>query len=86
MTSNKRSENVKGALDRFESGGDLGPVEDRNQHDERLDSLPAGRRNWRRRARVLRTSASTSNASRWTSLWTSLINLAGHQDSTYQNE
>jgi hypothetical protein len=40
MTSNKRSENVKGALDRLESGGDLGPVEDRNRYDERLDSLP----------------------------------------------
>jgi hypothetical protein len=40
MTSNKRSENVKGALDGFESGGDLEPVEDRNRYDERLDSLP----------------------------------------------
>jgi hypothetical protein len=40
MTSNKRSENVKRALDRFESGGDRGPVEDRNVYDERLDSLP----------------------------------------------
>jgi hypothetical protein len=40
MANNKRSENVKGGLDRFESGGDLGPVEDRNQYDERLDSLP----------------------------------------------
>jgi hypothetical protein len=40
MTSNKRSENVKGALDRLESGGDLGPVEDRNRYDERRDSLP----------------------------------------------
>jgi hypothetical protein len=40
MTSSKRSENVKGALDKFESGGDLGPVEDRNRYDERLDSLP----------------------------------------------
>jgi hypothetical protein len=39
MANNKRSENVKRALDRFESGGDLGPVEDRNQYDERLDSL-----------------------------------------------
>jgi hypothetical protein len=42
MANNKRLENVKGALDRFESGGDLGPVEDRNQYDERLDSLPPG--------------------------------------------
>jgi hypothetical protein len=42
MANNKRLENVKGALDRFESGSDLGPVEDRNQHDECLDSLPPG--------------------------------------------
>jgi hypothetical protein len=40
MANNKRSANVKGGLDRFESGGDLGPVEDRNQYDERLASLP----------------------------------------------
>ena len=40
MANNKRSENVNGRLDRFESGGDLGPVEDRNQYDGRLDSLP----------------------------------------------
>jgi hypothetical protein len=42
MASNKRSKNVKGALDRFEPGGDLGLVEDRNQYDERLNSRPAG--------------------------------------------
>ena len=41
MASSKRSKKVKGALDRFEPGGDLGPVQDRNQHDERLKSLPA---------------------------------------------
>jgi hypothetical protein len=41
MANNKRL-NVKGALDRFESAGDLGPVEDRNQYDERLNSLPPG--------------------------------------------
>ena len=41
MANNKRSKNVKEALDRFESGGDLGPVEDRNQYDARFDSLPA---------------------------------------------
>jgi hypothetical protein len=68
MASNKRSKNVKGALDRFEPGGDLGPVEDRNQYDERLNSRPAARRNWRRRARVLRTSVSTLNAKEWTFL------------------
>jgi hypothetical protein len=42
MTSDKTSENVKGALDRFESGADLGPTEDRNAYDKRLDSLPPG--------------------------------------------
>ena len=42
MANNKRSKKVKGALDRFEPGGDLGLVRDRNQHDERLKSLPAG--------------------------------------------
>ncbi len=42
MANNKRSENVKGALDRFESGADLGPTEDRNEYDKRLKSLPVG--------------------------------------------
>jgi hypothetical protein len=42
MASDRRSENVKGALDRFESGGDLGSVEDGNEYDNRLDSLPPG--------------------------------------------
>jgi hypothetical protein len=42
MASNKRSENMKGALDRFEPGGDDGPFEDRKQYDERLNSLPPG--------------------------------------------
>ena len=42
MASNKRSENMKGALDRFEPGGDHGPFEVRNQYDERLNSLPPG--------------------------------------------
>lgn len=44
MANNKRSKKVKGALDRFEPGGDLGPVPDRNQRDERLNSLPAGQK------------------------------------------
>src|SRR6185437_2244300 len=42
MASNQRSKNVKGALDRFEPSGDLGPVQDRNQRDERLNSLAVG--------------------------------------------
>jgi hypothetical protein len=42
MADNKRSENVKGALNRFESGGDLGPLEDRNRYEKRLDSWPPG--------------------------------------------
>ena len=86
MTSNKRSENVKGALDRFESGGDLRPVEDRNRYDERRDSLPPREKELAEESGGSQTSASTSNASGWTSLWKSLINLAGHRDSTYQNE
>ena len=40
MASNKKSKNVKEAIDRFEPGGDLGPVDDR--YGERLNSLPTG--------------------------------------------
>jgi hypothetical protein len=42
MPKEQKSKNTTGALARFESGGDLGPVEDRNEYDQRLKSLPAG--------------------------------------------
>jgi len=32
---------IRGALDRFELGGELGPIEDRNQYEQRLNPLPA---------------------------------------------
>jgi hypothetical protein len=35
---------TKGPLDRFEPGGDSGPVEDRNQYEQRLNSLPPDER------------------------------------------
>ena len=30
-----------GALDKFEPGGELGPLDDRNEYQQRLNSLPA---------------------------------------------
>jgi hypothetical protein len=35
---------TRGPLDRFEPGGDLGPVEDRNQYEQRFNSLPPDQR------------------------------------------
>jgi hypothetical protein len=32
---------TSGALDKFEPGGESGPIEDRNQYEQRLNSLPA---------------------------------------------
>jgi hypothetical protein len=32
--------NTNGALDKFEPGGALGPIEDRNEYDQRLNALP----------------------------------------------
>jgi hypothetical protein len=32
---------IAGALDKFEPGGELGPIEDRHQYEQRLNSLPA---------------------------------------------
>ena len=40
----KRSSKAGGALDRFEPGGDLGPIEDRNEYEQRLNSLPLEQR------------------------------------------
>jgi hypothetical protein len=42
MAKEEKSKNITGALARFEPGGDLGPVKDRNEYDLRLKSLPAG--------------------------------------------
>jgi hypothetical protein len=41
MSKEEESKETTGALARFGSGGDLGPVEDRNEYDQRLKSLPA---------------------------------------------
>ena len=35
-----RSENNPGALNRFEPGHELGPIEDRNEYEQRIDALP----------------------------------------------
>ena len=37
-----RSKQESGALDKFEPGGELGAIEDRNEREQRLNSLPAG--------------------------------------------
>jgi len=36
-----RSKQKAGALDKFEPGGELGPLEDRSEYEQRLNSLPA---------------------------------------------
>jgi hypothetical protein len=37
----RESSNAGGPLGKFEPGGELSPIEDRNQYEQRLDSLPA---------------------------------------------
>ncbi len=36
-----RSKPESGALDKFEAGGESGPLDDRNEYERRLSSLPA---------------------------------------------
>ena len=36
-----RSQPKSGALDKFEPGGESGPLDDRNEYQQRLNSLPA---------------------------------------------
>ena len=36
-----RSQPESGALDKFEPGGESGPIDDRNEYEQRLNSLPA---------------------------------------------
>lgn len=43
MSNNEKQEQSdlpRGPLNKFEAGGDLGPVEDRNQYKQRINSLP----------------------------------------------
>jgi hypothetical protein len=43
MSNDKKQGQQKplpGALDKFEPGGELGPVEERNEYEQRLNSLP----------------------------------------------
>jgi len=39
-----RSRPKSGALDKFEPGGELGPLDDRNEYEQRLHSLPLGQK------------------------------------------
>jgi hypothetical protein len=39
-----QSNTTGGPLDKFEPGGDLGPIEDRNAYEQRLRSLPPDQR------------------------------------------
>jgi hypothetical protein len=39
-----RSQPKSGALDKFEPGGESGPLDDRNQYEQRLHSLPLGQK------------------------------------------
>jgi hypothetical protein len=39
-----RSKPKSGALDKFEPGGELGPLDDRNEYEQRLNSLPPGQK------------------------------------------
>ena len=55
-----------GPLDKFEPGGDLGPIEDRNQYEQRLRSLPPDNGNWLRKTLDWLIFASTSPSRRWT--------------------
>ena len=62
-----RSKPKSGALDKFQPGGELGPVDDRNEYQQRLSSLPAEQRRWQMKACALPISASTSRSKRWIS-------------------
>ena len=39
-----QSKPESGALDKFEPGGELGPLDDRNEYEQRLHSLPLGQK------------------------------------------
>jgi len=61
-TSKRRS----GALDKFGPCGESGPIDDRNEYEQRLNSLLLSKRSWQKKARALPTCASTSPSRKWT--------------------
>lgn len=36
-----KTRRIEGALDKFEPGGDLGPIEDRDEREQRVNTLPS---------------------------------------------
>lgn len=66
MPKDERSKNTTGALARFGFGGDLGPVEDRNEYDQRLKSLPAGEKELAEESARFADLCQTSSARGWT--------------------
>jgi len=60
-----RSKRRSGALDKFGPCGESGPFDDRNEYEQRLNSLPAEQKELAEEARALPTCASTSPNRRW---------------------
>jgi len=53
-------------LDKFGPCGESGPIDDRNEYEQRLNSLLLSKRSWQKKARALPTCASTSPSRKWT--------------------
>jgi len=62
-----RSKPKSGALDKFEPGGELGQLDDRNEYEQLLNSLLAEQKELAEEMRALLISASTFPSTRWTS-------------------
>jgi len=62
-----RSKPKSGALDKFEPGGESGPLDDRNEYQQRLNSLPAEQKELADESTRFADLCSTSRSKRWIS-------------------
>jgi hypothetical protein len=80
MSKKKEPKDTAGAVARFEPGGVFGPVEDRNELDRRLTSLPAGEKELAEESARFADFCQYFERQKWMFLWRSSINSAGQQD------
>jgi len=92
MQKDKRTDETKntpGNLNRFEPGSELGPIDDRNEYEQRIDTLAADQRELAQESTRLADLCSTFPRRRSTlhlSLWSALAASAGSRSrSTFES-
>jgi len=70
----------RGAVGKFDAGGELGPIEDRNEFERRLDALPPDQKELAQENTRFADLCATFLTKRWTSLLKFLIRSEALRD------